>query len=138
NGSFYLPSSINSGNYVIRAYTNWMKNFDPDFYFEKNVTIVNSLKTLGTRSDTAVAYQVRFFPEGGNLVRNIESKVAFRVTNQFAKGINFSGMLITENNDTVLSFRPGKFGMGNFTFTPSGNHTYKAVIIPENGQSITR
>ncbi len=33
NGSFYLTSSLTSGNYIFRAYTNWMKNFSADLYF---------------------------------------------------------------------------------------------------------
>src|SRR5262245_15553551 len=34
DGYLELPSSMVSGNYRIRAYTSWMKNFSPDFYFE--------------------------------------------------------------------------------------------------------
>src|SRR5580704_5166237 len=30
NGSFYLPSTVPSGNYKLRAYTNWMKNYGID------------------------------------------------------------------------------------------------------------
>src|SRR5438105_7774273 len=64
DGSFYLPASINSGNYRLRAYTNWMKNFSSDFYFEKQVSIINSLKTLTTpAADTAITYHAAFFPE---------------------------------------------------------------------------
>jgi hypothetical protein len=44
NGSFYLPPGIASGNYKLRAYTNWMKNFDAAYFFEKNITIVNLQK----------------------------------------------------------------------------------------------
>jgi microcompartment protein CcmK/EutM len=36
NGSVYIPVSISSGNYKLRAYTNWMKNFNADNYLEKN------------------------------------------------------------------------------------------------------
>ena len=46
-GSFTVPASINSGNYLFRAYTNWMKNEGPAFFFEKIITIVNSLKKPG-------------------------------------------------------------------------------------------
>ena len=46
NGSFYIPVALAAGNYKIRAYTNWMKNFSADKYFEKNITIVNSLKEI--------------------------------------------------------------------------------------------
>src|SRR5258705_3045513 len=30
NGSLYLPVSLNSGVYKLRAYTNWMKNFSAE------------------------------------------------------------------------------------------------------------
>src|SRR5579872_7270189 len=45
-GSFYLPLTLNSGNYKLRAYTNWMKNFGPGYFFEQPVTIINTLKEL--------------------------------------------------------------------------------------------
>src|ERR1700733_2808642 len=44
NGSLIVPSFIRSGSYLIRAYTNWMKNFDPSFYFEQPLTIINISK----------------------------------------------------------------------------------------------
>ena len=33
SGSFALPLSLQSGNYELRAYTNWMKNDAADHYF---------------------------------------------------------------------------------------------------------
>src|SRR5437762_11181373 len=44
NGSLVITSSITTGSYILRTYTNWMKNFGPQFYFEKKITIVNPLK----------------------------------------------------------------------------------------------
>jgi len=35
-GDFMLPDNAASGNYRIRAYTNWMQNFGDLFIFEKN------------------------------------------------------------------------------------------------------
>lgn len=61
NGSFYLPSSVNSGNYRLRAYTRWMKNFSADHYFQKPVTIVNSLKPIPVADTVTPRYQVAFF-----------------------------------------------------------------------------
>src|SRR5215467_1103142 len=82
-GSLQIPTSIGSGIFVIRGYTNWMKNFDPDFYFEKPICIVNpsKYKEADIRNDS-VEYTVQFFPEGGNLVVGLQSKVAFEVTNK--------------------------------------------------------
>ncbi len=40
-GTFNIPLNIASGSYVLRAYTNWMKNFSPEYYFHKVITIYN-------------------------------------------------------------------------------------------------
>ncbi|MBO9200175.1 MULTISPECIES: hypothetical protein [Niastella] len=139
NGSFFLPVSITSGNYKLRAYTNWMKNFSAAFYFEKPVTIVNTLKTLTVpAADTTKYYQVAFFPEGGNLVKDITSKVAFQITDPSGKGIACKGMVLSEKNDTLLSFQSFKFGMGHFMFTPASTQPAKAVITLANGRTIVQ
>jgi hypothetical protein len=140
NGSFYLPVSVNSGNYKLRAYTNWMKNFSTAYYFEKPVTIVNTLKTLTTPAadTTTKRYRVAFFPEGGNLVKEATSKVAFQVTDPFGKGIDCKGIVLSEKNDTLVNFQSRRFGMGHFMFTPAGTQLYKAVITLPDGRTITQ
>lgn len=134
NGSFLVPLNVNSGNYTLRAYTNWMKNTGADFFFQKNISIVNTQKSVVTEPVIVpVKYDVQFFPEGGNLVEGLQSKLAFKATNQYGDGINFSGALL-DNDDTLLHFQPAHAGMGNFLFTPQHNHSYKAVIrFPSGG-----
>lgn len=139
DGSFFLPASIPTGNYLLRAYTNWMKNFGADYFFHKPVHIVNTFKAgQPAVRDTTQRYDVQFLPEGGHLVKGIESKVAFRVTNQYGKGQSFSGMVLNENNDTLLRFHPHAFGMGHFLFTPDKTGPYRAVITLHNGETIYR
>ena len=36
-GSFFLPTTLATGIYQIRAYTRWMRNFDAAFYFQKSI-----------------------------------------------------------------------------------------------------
>jgi hypothetical protein len=43
-GYLYLPDSLSTGIYIIRAYTNWMKNFLPENCFMKEIYIYNALK----------------------------------------------------------------------------------------------
>lgn len=139
NGSLFIPVNINSGRYKLRAYTNWMKNFDVNYFFEKTISITNTQKTVEvTNTKPLLQYDVQFFPEGGNLVNNIQSKVAFKVTDQYGRGAAYSGAVVNENNDTLLRFKPSKFGMGNFIFIPSSDHAYKAIIQIENGNIITK
>jgi alpha-2-macroglobulin-like protein len=39
---FNIDSASTGGSYKIRAYTNWMKNFELSSYFEKNIQVQNS------------------------------------------------------------------------------------------------
>ena len=140
NGSLYLPVNMPSGKYKIRSYTNWMKNADAAFYFEKAFTVVNAQSTAGLIvADTATQYDIQFFPEGGNLVRDVESKVAFRMTDKNGKGVQaFTGIVLNENRDTIAVFNPSRFGIGYFNFTPPDTHLYKAYITTPSGSTIVK
>lgn len=140
SGSLYIPVSVSNGNYTLRAYTAWMKNFSPDYYFEKNITIINPLKSPDAPGkETAAVYDMQFFPEGGNLVAGLSSKVAFKVTAPNGKGLAvYQGTIVDQHNDTVARFQPLKFGIGNFTFTPMANNSYKAVLKTSQGNKIIK
>ncbi|OKS88675.1 hypothetical protein RG47T_4153 [Mucilaginibacter polytrichastri] len=134
NGSIYIPVNLSSGNYKLRAYTSWMKNYSPDYYFEKQICIVNPLKSpddLLTET-TAVDYDVQFFPEGGTLLKDVANKVAFRIVGNNGKGANMKGAIINQHNDTVAKFQPLHFGLGNVMLTPKAGETYRAVVKAGN------
>lgn len=38
---FIIPENLASGNYVIRAYTNWMQNWKADYFCHKTISVVN-------------------------------------------------------------------------------------------------
>lgn len=40
-GDYFVPVSLPSGNYKLIAYTNWMKNFGKDYFFENDISIIN-------------------------------------------------------------------------------------------------
>ncbi|MFC5411316.1 hypothetical protein ACFPMF_18485 [Larkinella bovis] len=139
SGSLFLPTTLASGHYLVRAYTNWMKNFSPDYFFEKPVTIVNSFRKLElpVQKDT-LAYDVQFFAEGGNLVRNLPGNVAFKIVGADGKGIDLQGVVIDQANDTVARLKPLKFGMGRFALTPAEGRQYRAVLTDGRGRTFTR
>jgi len=139
NGSLFLPLALASGNYRMRVYTNWMKNFTPAGYFEKVITIVNTQEpAVQPAATTTPAYTAQFFPEGGHLVTGLQSTLAFRITDNTGKGIHCKGVIIDEKGDSITSFQPLKFGIGRCSFTPTATHTYKAKITPEKGKSFTQ
>jgi hypothetical protein len=135
NGSLYVPVTAINGRYKIRAYTNWMKNSGAEVFFEKQITIVNPLNTPETAKAVNGKQDLQFFPEGGDLVEGIPSRVAFKATNQYGKGINLNGVIVNERNEQVATFETKKFGMGSFIFTPAANSRYKALVNRE-GQDL--
>jgi hypothetical protein len=116
-----------------------MKNFGPESFFEKEITIINTQKAI---EQTAVlkagGYDIRFFPEGGNLVTGLESKVAFSVKDQFGKGIDCKLAILSDQKDTVTTASSLKLGLGNFTLTPKSGRSYKGVVQLPNGAIVTR
>jgi hypothetical protein len=136
HGAVVIPTAVASGQYKVRCYTNWMKNFSPDYYFESTVSIVNPFVKFEPNPDDKkdLAYDAGFFPEGGYLVNGLASKVAFRVIGSDGKGIAFKGALINQHNDTIVRFEPAKFGIGYFNFTPNADDTYRAVVRDRKGK----
>lgn len=128
-GSFSLSASLKTGNYRARAYTNWMKNFDQGYYFSEAVDIINPFLPL-ERSKIVMnkEYDLQFFPEGGYLVNGQDSKVAFKATNDKGMGIDFSGVIVDTNNDTIVALKPDKFGIGSFHLKPERGINYKAIV----------
>ena len=131
NGDFKLPDDIKSGRYKIRAYTNYMRNFGDQLFFSKEIVIVNSADS-GEFSDR-VKYienkiQISFFPEGGSLVDNVSSMVAFKAVNYLGKSCNVSGKIFSSNDDLITTFRSTHLGMGTFFLRPLPGLKYYSIV----------
>ncbi len=229
-GDFTLADSLSEGNYRVRAYTNWMRNFSDEYFFDKTIRIGNALsnnvvaktsyalskegnnervladitfteldgKPLAQKevsytvqmdfrniatgkavtdstgsvkvnfvnnqpfilksgkinasiklSDkqsinkiiplkaTATELKVQFFPEGGQLLYGIASKVAFKVLKPDGFSASVSGYIIDKDKTKLVEFKTGYAGMGVFTFQPMLGNNYKAVISLEDGTERT-
>jgi hypothetical protein len=138
SGSLLLPLTLTSGYYTFRCYTNWMKNYGVENFFHKQITIVNPLKNLAAKDENVFSGSMDLFPEGGNLVNQIASTVAFKILDRNGKGATGRGYLMNERNDTVLTFAPFKFGLGSFNFTPDVSHNYKATFVFDDNSIIAK
>jgi hypothetical protein len=229
-GDFYLPDTLAEGLYQIRAYTNWMRNFDQAYFFTKEIKIaspnlqdVKASITSETRSypngdsimvtiqlykhpfepvkhcklklqvtadgktvrkgnletdsegiarislhfdkaqqtslgetmllvqsdekklDFKKMYRVpvgrtnldlQFFPEGGQMVAGIASKVAFKAVDVTGKGESVTGTIYDQDGTKVTDFKSEHLGMGVLTLTPVQGRIYTAKIKQQDG-SIT-
>lgn len=135
NGSLFIPVTLRSGNYKLRAYTNWMKNAGADYFFEKGITIINTQKERDIRKSAGTAIpDIQFFPEGGNLVEGLKSVVACKVTSPDGNGMSFTGSILDEQGNRLAAFSSLHFGMGNFECQPAPGHSYHAVIETDHGR----
>jgi hypothetical protein len=225
-----LKENYQEGNYHIQAYTNWMRNFDPAYYFYKTIpvgTIVDKnvfstislsgqLKNNTAKVDAIIHYyttdgrdyagrkvswhaqtlddetlgkgkgttdakgnmnisfttnktsnlstgvlvagidinnntitnsyslknivaplDVQFFPEGGDLVNGIKSKVAFKAVKPDGLGADVKGTVTDNTGAGVATIATQHLGMGVFELTPLPGKTYKAAIVLADGGQTT-
>ncbi|TZF85674.1 TonB-dependent receptor plug domain-containing protein (plasmid) [Pedobacter sp. BS3] len=225
-GDFSLPDTLREGNYRVRAYTNWMRNFGDEYFFDKTIQIGNSLSntvvtdvkytfskegekekvdadilykdmdgnplmlkdvtysvqldarniergkaktdinghviisfvnsqpfvlksgTINTTikvndqqtvtkilpvKQTSKDVDVQFFPESGQMVNGIPSRVAFKAISDAGLGVDISGYVADNNNEKITDFKSAHAGMGNFVIVPEEGKTYTAVIKLPDG-----
>ncbi len=129
-GEVFIPSNFKSSNYLLRSYTNWMKNYRADLYFHSIVYIINPFVKPGLKAKSEVnEVDIQFFPEGNALVNGINSKIAFKATNAVGRGIDFSGSLIDDHGNVILEFSPTKNGIGSFNLIPDNSISYIANVV---------
>jgi len=137
-GAVTLSDSLQEGNYHIRAYTNIMRNFGPEYFFDKAVKIGNALASSQKANTAAAAnnipagrstgVSVSFFSEGGELVNNLTSKVAFKAIGPDGLSREISGYVVDQNSQQIAAFRSEHAGMGAFIMQPAPGNTYTAVV----------
>lgn len=140
HGSLFLPASLSSGNYTFRAYTSWMKNFPPEYFYTQVISIANPFLTPDRAPTKTVALRAEFFPEGGHLVAGVRSKIAFRIADHNGKGTDCGGVVETAEGDLVTTFKSSRsgFGLGSFSFTPQVGVNYRAVLTGTNGNRVVQ
>lgn len=229
-GDFTLTDSLKEGNYRIRAYTTWMRNFGEEYFFDKTFTVGNSIannvltnvnysfsktgnsekviadvqytdldgnplvnkevnyninldfrdiakgkavtdskgnvqitfvnnqpfilksgklltsirldeKSVVSKSfpikSTSNEAEVKFFPEGGELVSGIRSRVAFKAVGADGLGMKVSGFITDKSNNKLVEFQSEHAGMGHFRMHPLPEETYTAHVKFEDGSTQT-
>ena len=133
---FNLPDTLSSGNYLLRAYTNWMKNYsEKDFSF-KNISIINPFQSpdkIKIPSNKSIIDTVLFYPEGGALVSGLKSKVGFKAIDKSGRPKKIAAALVNEKMDTICLTRTENTGFGTFFIKPDHTDIYKLLYTNETG-----
>ncbi len=129
-GVIDVTDSLITGNYTLVAFTNWMRNFDEDFFFRKKISIINDIQPERepVNTDNEKTIDLQFFPEGGNLIQEIPSKVAFKAIGPNGRSVKITGEIIDSKGTHVANLETAHEGMGFFYLTPLPGESYSAKI----------
>ncbi|GAB1857929.1 Plug domain-containing protein [Flavobacteriaceae bacterium MHTCC 0001] len=140
-GDFKIEKNWKPGNYILQAYTKHMENSSPDYFFKKEIkvfdpTTTDSLKLTTSKSKSDVVNQgfkqvkpdLKFYPEGGDLVVNLRSKVAIKIQDIGLNGIELSGAIVNDKGEKISGFKTAEFGLSIFTIQPKPNTSYFAEL----------
>lgn len=144
-GDFKLPIRSMGGEYTIRAYTSYMRNFDADNFFRKKIYVNSGRTSVALSSDTATnlsasegivkahdnvdaKLDLQFFPEGGYMVDGFLNHIAFKAVGADGKGIDLTGAIIDGIGNKVIDFKADHLGMGLLQFIPKEGKNYRAAI----------
>ncbi len=123
---FKLPDSITFSRLYMRAYTSWMLNFDSLAMYVKPVNVVLP-RAVSQKRDTTTSYHLTFFPEGGDIIENVEGYIAFKANDNTGKPFIVSGIITDGQGKTVTTFKSIHNGRGYFSSVLQAGENYKAT-----------
>ncbi|OEK02405.1 hypothetical protein BFP97_13130 [Roseivirga sp. 4D4] len=125
--SLEIDDNWSQGAYYLRAYTNWMKNQDEEYFFKKKINIISpDLSEQFQPQQQTQELSVRFFPEGGNLVKDIQSWMAFEI-NGLSKTRIIKGKIFDQNDQFIQDFETSHEGRGKLRFLPRSESHYAII-----------
>jgi hypothetical protein len=137
-GSYFrIPAWVKNGVVHIKAYTQWMLNFDEAFLYNKDIPVLMPVEEVN-KAPEKIQASLSFFPEGGDLVNGVPSILAFEALDQHNRPVRVSGVIRTSANQLADSFYTSYNGMGMLRFKPMTGEHYTAFWTDQDGAAHTK
>jgi hypothetical protein len=117
-GDIVLPRELSPGNYLLTAHTAYSVEKGLKYLFAKDIWIGDVRDAFVPRVALEGNLEVKFFPEGGDLVEGLLSTVGIKALGDKGLGLPFHGYLVNDARDTVDRFESDMMGMGRLKFRP--------------------
>jgi hypothetical protein len=135
NGQFTLPASLAEDVYYIRAYTQWMRNFDERFFCLKPLYLYNPNSSQSLRAQAA-QWKAAAFAEGGTLLDNVPANVAVRLHTTGSLPTRWTGQLLEEGAiEPVANLSVFNSEIGQVRFIPTAGKNYIIKVQDDAGKS---
>lgn len=153
SGNIALPVDIAPGDYCLRAFTSWMQNCNEDFFFKKNIRIINpandvNIHTLNTLNGSTVTTTITLVGNSGKpyaggrfkaILRKGETEVRKTTVRSDETGnIIFEHTLADSVNNIQLSFSYDlPFRYSTTVYLPSMSPDFDLQFFPEGGNLLS-
>ena len=150
SGDLTIADTLAPGTYVLRAYTNWMRNAGDEFVYSRRLSIwpaspigpqeavvPNAPTTPAGKARAAAAARpdVQFFAEGGDLIEGLPAVVAFKAMDASGRSLSVHGQLLNAQNAVLTTFASRHAGMGRFGLVPGAGQRYRARVTLPDGST---
>jgi hypothetical protein len=141
SGSLQLPIDLETGQYLLRIYTNRMKEFGSRYFYYKKLYIINPfedyLTSIGRKTNNTTG-DLHIFPEGNIIIPGHKNLLILQTTNENDAGTS-EWIYILENDLIIDSIKTDCQGwaMLNHYFTDSIPITLQRKNHPEQNYSLS-
>ncbi len=135
SGHIYVDEKLPQGDYYIEGYTQgaFYKNDTTGIIPARKVTIIKNISySAATENAKDSTFRFEMFPEGGNLVSGILSKLAFKATDGKGYPVSVEGT-IYQDDKPLCAIKSVHNGMGSVLFIPFRDKKYRIEL--GNGKS---
>ena len=129
-GQFALPDNVNGAAFFVKGYTRLMLNYDQQLLYYKSIPLITKSIAIGNLDNTLKPV-LTFFPEGGDAVVGLRSRVAFKAEDQWGRPQKIKGAVFTDKGKFIDSLRVVHNGMGFINLIPEANTQYIAKWADE-------
>jgi len=140
-GDFDIPLTAPAGTYRLRAFTQYMRNYPEGYLYEQVIPVypplakeqaISSTKAPEIqgrkKKDKSQPVELSFYPEGGELVEEMPTRVAVRAEDKMGNPLNIAGRIVDAFGTEVCQFETYQKGMTTFPLKPAAGQRYKAEV----------
>ncbi|MDA3953907.1 MAG: hypothetical protein PF485_09685 [Bacteroidales bacterium] len=137
NDQIHIPIDVASGSYLLRAYTQYQRNFSALNFSSCFITILNPNSSLQQKAVSGDTDSIYIVAEGNILLDNIKNNIVIKLPKSIITSNN--RYIITDETDTIIKeLNPHISGFIQTEMRLLKAKQYKLAIIKSEGDSIIK
>lgn len=131
-----FPQTLKAGEYTLRAYTSWMQNAGPDFFFHKKINLGSPTETSQQKTEFQPmeqpvkkdSFDIQFFPESGHFFTGESQLIAYKAIGTDGLAVDVNGSVYNQHQEEVTLFNSAHRGMGKLAVRANPGDRFYAIV----------